>query len=64
MKIERCYVGNTGPGPWQEISEEEFLRRTEWAGFWKKGIALQTLKDAGQIRTPWAIYRIAAEVTA
>jgi len=64
MKIERAYVGTGAPGPWQEISEEEFLRRTEWAGFWKKGTALQALKDAGQIRTSWAIYRLAVGVTA
>lgn len=56
--IERCYVDR--PGEWQEVSEEEFLQRTEWAGFWKKGTALQALKDTGQIRTPWAIFRLAA----
>ena len=56
MKIERCYVDR--PDAWEKISEENFINRTEWAGYWKKGTALQALKDAGQIRTPWAIYRI------
>lgn len=56
MKIERMYVDQ--PDTWEEVSEEEFIRRTEWAGYWKKGTALQTLKDAGQLRTPWAFYRI------
>ena len=60
MTIERMYVD--APDTWQEVSEEEFLRRTEWAGYFKKGTALQTLKDAGQIRTPFAFYRIAQEV--
>ena len=58
MKIERMYVDL--PDEWREISEEEFLHRTEWAGYWKKGTALQALKDAVQIRTPFAFYRIAA----
>jgi len=51
------YAG--GSGDWQEISEGEFLNRTEWAGYWKKGTALQALKDAGQIRTPFAFFRLA-----
>jgi hypothetical protein len=62
MTIERMYPDH--PDEWQEVSEEEFLRRTEWAGYWKKGTALQTLKDAGQIRTPWAFYRVAVGVPA
>jgi hypothetical protein len=61
MKIERMYIDQ--PGEWQEVSEEEFLRRTEWAGYWQQGTALQALRDAKQIRTPWAFYRIAADVS-
>ncbi|MBE3088411.1 MAG: hypothetical protein IMZ71_04790 [Chloroflexi bacterium] len=58
MKIERMYMDH--PGEWEEIPEETFIRRTEWAGYWKKGTALQTLKNAGPngIRTPWALFRI------
>jgi len=65
MTIERMYI-DSGPqvSEWEEITEEEFIKRTEWAGYWKKGTALQTLKDAGQIRTPWAFYRVAERVTA
>jgi hypothetical protein len=65
MKIERMYAGCHGEprgGEWDEVTEEEFIRRTEWAGYWKKGTALQTLKDAGQIRTPFATYRAKKEV--
>ncbi len=66
MKIERMYVDR--PDVWEEISVEEFLQRTEWAGYWKKGTALQTLKDCAAsgvtFRTPWAFYRVAAGVPA
>ena len=61
MKIDRQYKDE--PGEWTEVTEEEFLRRTEWAGYWKKGTALETLKDAGKIETPWAIYRIVEQGT-
>ena len=65
MSIERMYVDN-GPqvSAWESITEEEFIKRTEWAGYWKYGTALQALKDAGQIRTPWAFYRIVKEAAA
>jgi len=60
------YVGL--PDEWKEISEEEFIARTEWAGYWKKGKALQTLKDCAEsgatFRTPWAFYRIRKEAVA
>lgn len=63
IRIERMYVGL--PDEWKEISEEEFLCRTEWAGYWKKGTALQTLEDCAEsgatFRTPWAFYRIRKE---
>lgn len=66
MKIERMYVDQ--PNRWEEVSEEEFLRRTEWAGYWKKGTALQVLKDCAEsgsgFRTPWAFYRIVKEAAA
>jgi hypothetical protein len=44
---------------WQEVTEEEFLRRTEWACYWKKGTVLGALRDAGQLSTPWADFRLA-----
>ena len=59
MTIERMYVDQ--PDVWEEVPEEEFLRRTEWAGYYKKGTALRAVK-AGTIRTPWAFYRLAAGV--
>jgi hypothetical protein len=62
VKIERMY--HFDPEGWQEVSEDEFLRRTEWAGYMKKGTALQTLKDAGELRTTYAIYRVAVGVPA
>jgi hypothetical protein len=61
--IERLYVDDPDGG-WLEISVEEFLRRTEWAGYWVMGTALEAIKAAGQIRTPWAIFRLRAEVKA
>ena len=54
--IEKRY--REGGSDWQRVDEEEFLRRTEWAGYWKKGTALATLRDAGQISTPWADFRV------
>jgi hypothetical protein len=56
MIIERMY--NDCPDEWEPVDEQEFLRRTEWAGYWKKGTALQTLKDAGLLRTPFAHFRV------
>ena len=60
MKIERCYVDR--PGKWEEIPGSVFIDRTEWAGYFKKGTALQALQDTREIRTPYAIFRVAAEV--
>jgi hypothetical protein len=61
MTIQRMYADR--PDEWEEISEDEFLRRTEWAGYYKKGTALQAVKS-GTIRTPWAFYRVAVGVPA
>jgi hypothetical protein len=59
MVIERKYVDlGVQKSEWEPISEEEFLRRTEWGGYWKKGTALRALKDAGMMRTPFAYFRI------
>lgn len=63
MTIQKRYRGQAD-APWLEVTEEEFLRRTEWACYWKKGTAIQTLKDTGQISTPWADFRIAPNSTA
>jgi hypothetical protein len=60
VKIERMYKDT--PDVWEEITEGEFLNRTEWAGYWKKGTALATLKEAGKIQTPWAWFRMKKEV--
>jgi len=58
LRIERAYVEPRGLGPWEEINQAEFLKRTEWAGYWKEGTALLTLHDAGEIRTPFAVFRV------
>jgi hypothetical protein len=59
MRIERQYLDE--PGEWHEITEDEFLRRCEWAGYFEEGTALQELKDIGHVGTPWADYRIMKE---
>jgi hypothetical protein len=49
---------------WETVDETEFLRRTEWAGYWKKGTALQALKDAWQLSTPWVEFRLVKQAAA
>jgi hypothetical protein len=58
LMIERMYV-DAGPqvSTWEPITEEEFIRRTEWAGHYKPGTALEAIKGLGKIRTPWAFFR-------
>lgn len=57
MTIQKRYRGEPS-AEWKAVTEADFIMRTEWAGYWKKGTALQTLKDAGQISTPWADFRV------
>ncbi len=59
IKIEKRFVDD--PNDWFPTSEYEFLRHTEDAGYWKPGTALQTLRDMGTLRTPFALYHIAKE---
>jgi hypothetical protein len=57
VRIERIY-----PGPadcWQEISVDEFLRCTQWAGVFPKGTVLVALEKAGEVKTMFAVFRIA-----
>ena len=55
---------------WEPISVEEFLRRTEWANYFKMGTAMETLiqwtvsrgenalPQEGMRMTPWAEFRL------
>lgn len=62
IRIERHYL--VGPdrldpeGSWEEVSVDEFLRRTEWAGVLKKGTALDAITNGGRVDTRYAIYRL------
>ncbi len=58
LRIERAYIEQNGLGPWEEVSQDEFLRRTEWAGYYKSGTALLSLHDLGEIRTPFLFFRL------
>ena len=40
------------------IDHKRFLELTEVAGYWKKGTALQELKNNGKLWTPWAIFTL------
>ncbi len=62
MKIERKYkdIG----ADWEEVTEEEFIRRVEWAGYRVKGTAVAALQEEGKIETPWAWFRVKKEVEA
>jgi hypothetical protein len=55
FRIERRYLEEE---EWQEVSEEEFLRRTEWGGFFKKGTALDALKTKKTLRTETSEFRV------
>jgi hypothetical protein len=55
--ISRKYKGDKD---WEEITEEEFLRRTEWAGLFKHGEALNLLKKTKTLKTEYADYTIEA----
>lgn len=66
MTIQRAYKTANGLyGPWEEVTEEEFLRRTEWSGEYKKGLALQALCDSAVdglfLETRYAFFRLVSE---
>lgn len=56
-KIQRKYLGDD-EAEWEEIDENEFLRRTEWASYFPKGTALAELKKKGKLSTPAAEFRL------
>ncbi len=59
MKIYRQFKGeNTS----KQVSLETFLHYTEGSGFWQKGTALETLKQAGVIHTSFAIYKLNKQI--
>ncbi|MFA4971774.1 MAG: hypothetical protein WC683_04125 [bacterium] len=51
--IERRYKGDDD---WEKITVEEFIRRTEWANYYKPGTAAEALVADGAIMTPWAFF--------
>jgi hypothetical protein len=56
LVIEQAY--HTDPDEWVEVDEYEFLRRTEWAHVFAKGTALAALRTHGEVRTPYATFRL------
>jgi hypothetical protein len=55
IKIYKTYADEE---QWFEITEKEFISKTEGHGYFKKGTALQTLLDVGIIRTDFAYYSL------
>ena len=55
IKIYKTYVDEEH---WFEITEEDFILKTEGRGAYKKGTALQTLLDVGIIRTDFAWFSL------
>lgn len=56
MNIERAFVEE--PNEWKDVDEDTFLLRTEWAGVYPKGTALQLLREKGLLRTPAYLFRL------
>lgn len=56
MKIERAYKENLNE--WEDVDEDTFLLRTEWAGVYKKGTALKLLQEKGVIETSVYLFRV------
>ena len=46
------------PIGWHEVTEEEVLKHTEKAGYYKKGTVINALKNGAQIRTMFAFYKM------
>lgn len=53
--IEQKFKGESG---YQMIGYKRFLELTEVSGYWKKGTALQELKDNGKVMTPYSIFTL------
>jgi len=56
MNIERAYIDV--PTEWKNVDEDTFLLRTEWAGVYPKGTALQLLREKGLLCTPAYLFRL------
>ena len=55
IKIYKTYADQEH---WFEITEEDFILKTEGRGAYKKGTALQALLDVGRIRTDFAWFSL------
>ncbi len=53
--IEQKFKGESN---YQMIDYKRFLELTEVSGYWKKGTALQELKDNGKVLTPYSIFTL------
>lgn len=54
--IQRQYKEQNGLSKSEAVTIKEFLEYTEGRGYWHAGTALQTIKEAKQLQTPFAIY--------
>jgi len=54
MKIYKTYKDKID---WFEVSEQDLIEYTEKRGYYKKGTALETLKQIGEIQTHFSIYK-------
>ncbi len=46
-----------GEDTWQEITLEECLEKTEYAGFYKAGTVQKMLEEGLAVDTPWSIFK-------
>jgi len=54
MKIYKTYKDKID---WFEVNEQDLIEYTENSGYYKKGTALETLKQIGEIQTHFSIYK-------
>jgi hypothetical protein len=59
MNLQRAYTDE--PDTWYDITMDTFILRTEWAGYYPRGTALQELQKRGTLTTPAYIFRIKEE---
>ena len=58
MTRYRIYKRLVDQDNWTQITLDEFLRLTEGRGAYKKGTALEAIKDVGQIRTEYSYFSL------
>jgi hypothetical protein len=54
MKIYKTYKDKID---WFEVDQQDLIEYTENRGYYKKGTALETLKEIGEIQTHFSIYK-------